>query len=320
MRLVDLSTHRSGLPKVASSPLSADFAKPNSEYSIQDLYGFLLGYAPTPEVGAKYEYSELGVGLLGHLLENRTGTDYESLLRNRIFEPLGMEMTGIEPTPEMLARLVQGHRGGEAVSHTTRFLVLRGAGALRSNAEDMLDFLAANVGTPTSGLESAMRESHKPRALANYQNRIGLGWHIMPVGSNRVVWHNGSTGGFSSFIGFDPKRGVGVVMLSNSAQSFDDIGLHLITGAPLSSDRRFPIPALFAALIAFLASGLLAVALFRFVWISGSKLREVCLRLSLVFLSLVLTFGALELAVYHWVDESDGFGQTLSGQRWAAKH
>jgi hypothetical protein len=57
---------------------------------------------------------------------------------------------------------------------------------------------------------------------------IGLNWHVLHLDSSEVVWHNGETAGYHSFIGFDPARRVGVVILSNSATSVDDLGFHLV--------------------------------------------------------------------------------------------
>ena len=68
---------------------------------------------------------------------------------------------------------------------------------------------------------------------------IGLGWHILKIGSGRIIWHNGGTGGYRTWAGFDPDRKVGIVVLSNSSIGADDIGLHLLTPAiPLVSQRQ----------------------------------------------------------------------------------
>lgn len=51
----------------------------------------------------------------------------------------------------------------------------------------------------------------------------------MKSGDNELIWHNGGTGGYCSFIGFLPKMNVGVVALSNASTDVgvDDIGQHL---------------------------------------------------------------------------------------------
>jgi len=62
---------------------------------------------------------------------------------------------------------------------------------------------------------------------------VALGWHIAKFGTGEVIWHNGGTGGYRTFIGFDPKAGVGVVGLSNVAgvAGVDDVGIHVLDPA-----------------------------------------------------------------------------------------
>ena len=99
----------------------------------------------------------------------------------------------------------------------------------------MLTFLAANTGPPESQLERAMRASHEVRESISAQMDIGLNWHVRNVGDQKIVWHNGGTAGFRTFIGFDPAAGVGAVVLTNSGHGADDIGFHLVNPeAPLA--------------------------------------------------------------------------------------
>ena len=93
--LLDLATHSSGLPNVPSNMTRKDPANPYADYSVDDLYEFLSGYTLPRDPGSEVEYSNLGAGLLGHILACRAGTDYESLVRSRITRPLGMPDTGI---------------------------------------------------------------------------------------------------------------------------------------------------------------------------------------------------------------------------------
>src|ERR1041385_7596549 len=93
--LLDLSTHSSGLPRVPANLNPKDPANPYADYTVEDLYQFLSGYTLPREPGSEIEYSNLGAGLLGHILAQRAGTDYGTLVRVRITEPLGMPDTGI---------------------------------------------------------------------------------------------------------------------------------------------------------------------------------------------------------------------------------
>src|SRR5579862_6898917 len=150
--LLDLSTHSSGLPRVPGNLKPKDPANPYADYSVDDLYQFLSGYELTRDPGSEVEYSNLGAGLLGHLLAYRAGTDYESLVRTRITGPLGMPATGITLSPSMEQRMATGHNGMLAPVANWDFRALAGAGALRSSANDMLTFLEAFLGYKESPL------------------------------------------------------------------------------------------------------------------------------------------------------------------------
>jgi len=75
--LEDLATHTSGLPRLPSNLSPKDAANPYADYSIEQLYQFLSGYQLTRDIGPQYEYSNLGGGLLGHVLARRAGMDSE---------------------------------------------------------------------------------------------------------------------------------------------------------------------------------------------------------------------------------------------------
>jgi len=235
IRLVDLATHRSALPRLPANMNPADVTNPYADYTVEMLYDFLTSHTLRRDVGAEYEYSNLAVGLLGHVLALENGTDYETLVKDRILDPLGMESTGITLTPAMRRQLARGHdSAGNEVPYWD-LPTFAGAGALRSTVLDMLDFVAANVGPATTELGRSMRASHEPREPAGGANEVGLNWHILTLGGDRIVWHNGGTAGFRTFIGFDPVRRVGAVVLTNSAHGADDIGFHLINdAAPLA--------------------------------------------------------------------------------------
>jgi serine-type D-Ala-D-Ala carboxypeptidase/endopeptidase len=235
--LVDLATHTSGLPRMPTNFTPKDPANPYVDYSVEQLYQFLSSYQLTRDIGSQYEYSNLGGGLLGHVLARRAGMDYEALVRSRICDPLGMSSTRITLTPEMKARLAVGHNAALEPVESWDSPTLAGAGALRSTANDQLAFLAANLGYTKSPLAPAMAAMLKVRRPTGRPDlEIALGWHIFTTNGKEIVWHNGGTGGYRSFMGFDPKTRVGVVVLSNAAPTagVDDIGRHLLdTGVPL---------------------------------------------------------------------------------------
>jgi D-alanyl-D-alanine-carboxypeptidase/D-alanyl-D-alanine-endopeptidase len=104
---------------------------------------------------------------------------------------------------------------------------LEGDGAQFSSANDMVKFLAASMGKLPSPLFAAMKKTQRPLRDAVPFLKVGLGWHVCSaLGVNGLVWHNGATGGYRSFIGFDPDTQRGVVVLANGASAIDDIGVY----------------------------------------------------------------------------------------------
>ena len=239
--LVDLATHTSGLPRLPANLAPKDPHNPYADYSVEHLYQFLSSYQLTRDIGSHYEYSNLGAGLLGVALARRAGTDYAHLVRSRICIPLGMNSTRATLTPDMKARLAVGHSGAlEPVANWDFGPAMAGAGALRSSANDLLAILAASLGytkTPLAPAMAAMLNVRRPTGVQDLE--IALGWHVFTAHAKLIVWHNGGTGGYRSFIGFDPERRVGVVVLSNAEtpEGVDDIGRHLL-------DAQVPLMAL----------------------------------------------------------------------------
>ena len=240
--LVDLATHTSGLPRMPTNFTPKDPANPYADYSVEQLYQFLSTYELTRDIGSKYEYSNLGGGLLGHVLARRAGMDYEGLVRSRICDPLGMNSTRITLSGEMKARLAAGHNQAMDTVANWDLPTLAGAGALRSTANDLLTFLAANLGYTKSALAPAMAAMLKVRRPTEQPGlEIALGWHILTTNGKEIVWHNGGTGGYRSFMGFDPRTRVGVVALSNASTTVgvDDIGRRLLDASiPLAKPPK----------------------------------------------------------------------------------
>ena len=230
----DLATHVSGLPRLPSNLVPKNPANPYADYSVENLYQFLSGYSLPRDPGERWEYSNLGTGLLGHVLSLRAGSSYEAVVRSRITGPLKMGDTAMVLSPEMKARLAVGHNDKLAAVPNWDFQALAGAGALRSTANDMLTFLAANLGyteSPLAPAMAAMLTIRKPTSAPGLEN--ALGWQITTGRGKEIIWKDGGTFGYSSFIGYDPETKTGVVVLSNTftMAGVSDIGMHLLAPA-----------------------------------------------------------------------------------------
>lgn len=212
---------------------------PYADYTVEQLYSFLSSATLTRDIGSQYEYSNLGSGLLGHVLGLRAGMSYEALVTRRILEPLKMKSTAITLSDALHKRLATGHNADLTPAKNWDLPTLAGAGALRSSTNDLLAFLAVHLGfgakSPLGPAITSQLAARRPTGTQGLD--IALGWHSLTTpGGQEIFWHNGGTGGFRSFIGFDRKKKAGIVVLSNvfTPAGIDDIGRHLLdSSSPL---------------------------------------------------------------------------------------
>jgi CubicO group peptidase (beta-lactamase class C family) len=235
IRLIDLSTQTSGLPRMPDNYILKDRSQPFEGYTAENLYSYLSNYKLTRGIGEQYEYSNTGVGLLGHILTLKAGKNYETLLRTRICNQLKMDNTVITLTLEEKNHLATGYNKYGRPAKIFDFSIFEGAGAIKSNVNDLLLFAAANLGLLKSDLYPEMLKTHEIKHSANKRNLyIGMGWHIWKKYNKEIVWHRGGTGGYTAFIGLDEQNKKAVIVLSNSSIGVSDIGLHLL-------ESKFPI-------------------------------------------------------------------------------
>lgn len=206
--LRQLAEHRSGLPRLPDNMPMANPADPYADYSRALFENFLSRHILVREPGAQKEYSNAGYGLIGRLLEEKTGSSFADLVQARIAGPLGMTRTAVNWTKPM----ARGHDLSGDPAPNWNLNALAAAGAIRSTTNDLLAFVADTAAKPGAP----------------------LGW--MDEG---FIWHNGMTGGFASFVGFDRASGTRVVVLANSSVDIGDIGRHLLDASkPLAVPPR----------------------------------------------------------------------------------
>src|ERR1700730_16202936 len=236
---LDLATYSSGLPRLPDGiPNTGD--NPYAAYTVEQLYAFLSNYTLRFDPGTHYEYANLGFGLLGHVLALRANLSYEDLVVSRVCKPLGLEDTRISLTASLRARLAQGHVSNLHPPANWDLPALAGAGALRSTANDLVRFMKATclaeVGAP---LQPAIDLSLKIRRPTVAQNtKVGLGWFFVNSNGDEIVYKDGMTGGYASFAGFSKSLRSGAVVLSNAANSVNDIGFHLSN--PANQIAQYP--------------------------------------------------------------------------------
>ncbi len=247
--LRDLSTHVSGLPKIPDNMKVANPDNPYADYLEKDLYAFLKNHKLERAPGAKSDYSNLGQGLLGHLLSLKAKKSYEDLVRTRIAAPLKMSSTRITIDKESQSRFAPGHAADGRPAPAWDLPVLAGAGGVRTTVNDMLLFAAANLAPPKDKLGRALEMAWKihQKPIEKDDPSLGLGWHVTPDGTR---WHNGETGGYHSIILINRTTRSSVILLTNTATvEVDQLAIdifRMIAGAkvvPRKFDKLVDVPA-----------------------------------------------------------------------------
>jgi len=227
-----LSNHTSGIPRMpwhfqATVVNSKD---PYASYTMSDLYGFLrvlkLGRAP----GSGFEYSNAAVGLLGTILQKQYGKSYEELLLSLVAGPLGMDDTRVNIRRGDSARFASGYDDkGNYNGPWNLSAAFAGAGAIRSTVRDMLKYAAAEMGEPgVPGALARAMQLTQTETFHDGHNRIGLGWIFLSSGGDDILFHNGGTGGYRSYVGINVKKKIAVVLLSNCGIGVDEEGGRLM--------------------------------------------------------------------------------------------
>ncbi len=232
INLLELATHTSGLPRLPANLLMSNPADPYLGYGAKDLLEAVQNTRSGQELVKVVSYSNFGVGLLGYLLGKADNSSYFEALKRHILEPLGMNTISNTDTELLLP----GHSGGEIVPNW-HIDALAGAGVLRSNATELSrlfsPWLSAN-----SKLTHNTSDDLKVVAVSDKQPSLTKAWMVLGEGEERVYWHNGGTGGFSSFAGFNPITKEGWIVLSNSNFNITDFGLSLFSTAPTLTTKK----------------------------------------------------------------------------------
>ncbi len=233
--LLTLATQHSGLPRVPAD-LNATSDNPYEDYTPEKLLAYLRSYNLTRDPGAEFEYSNLGMGLLGFALSREQHAGYEAMIRDRVWRPLGMNESAITLNAAERSRFAQGHDDTGAAVHSWEFTdALAGCGAIRSDMNDMLKYLRAAMGEGPLGKTLLFAE--QPRSTFE-GHHIGLAWWINDL--SHFVDHGGDTAGYHAVVLMSGDRRTGVVMLSNGPQ-VADIAAHVLNTAYALAPQPRPV-------------------------------------------------------------------------------
>lgn len=240
-----LASHTSGLPREPEtldgfiSLINYLFTGNNiySHLTDESVYDFLEEYKlPTNSV-ENPNYSNIGIGLLGHFLTLKTGKTLESLLKQYVLAPLEMHNTVIALRPEDKLKLATGYAGDQPlfVSRNTPLenwtfsSVMQGTGGVFSTAKDLIKYLKAHLGKSETQLDSALLKSRKIFGK-DESHFITMGWYVdyLPKYEKNLYYYHGMISGFNCYIGFEPESNIAVVVLRNNFNWTDVVGHNLL--------------------------------------------------------------------------------------------
>ena len=221
----ELANHTSGLPRDPSNLFNQitgfDESNPLNHYNKEKLKDYLTKDVElNQEPETKYEYSNLGSGILGFELASISKTSYESLLQEKIFTKYKME-SSTSQRKNIQSELVKGLKPNGKIAPNWDFDVLAGAGAILSTVEDLSKFALAQFDKENNELTL----TQKPTFRVDDNMQIGLGWHILNMENGReLIWHNGGTAGYTSSMGLDIENKNGIIILSNVSAYNEKMG------------------------------------------------------------------------------------------------
>ncbi len=249
--LLDLATHAAGFPGNPDNMTGATVKEQYETYTIEKMYAFLSGYTLTRDPGTEFEYSNVGMALLGHVIAVKAGMNFESLVVNRICRPLHMDSTCITLSPELRTRLAMGHDDSGKPSPPWKLQAYSPAGDVHSTANDLLKYVSAHAGLAPSTLTPLMKETHvvrfkDSRGLSDvpgfgFFGRTAMDWvdrgAYQPPGME-LLGHAGGAGSYHAWVGFDKKQSRGVVVLTTANDvSSEAIGWTLLQRLPLKREN-----------------------------------------------------------------------------------
>ncbi|WBB72559.1 serine hydrolase [Micromonospora sp. WMMD1128] len=230
--LAELASHRSGLPRLPTGPAAlarnwwASVTAGNA-YAGDDVDRVVADAAGTERDGERgtVSYSNLGPSLLGQGLAAQAGVGYPELVRRDVLGPLGMTATVVATDRGQLpaGRAEGATTGGRPTAEWLGAGYAPAGVGVWSTAEDLARLTAAMLAGTAPGADAAT-----PRFADEGGRRIGYGWFTSRYGDREIVWHNGGTGGFRAYVGYDRTAGRGIVVLANTARDVDALGLRLL--------------------------------------------------------------------------------------------
>ncbi|MFD2646495.1 D-alanyl-D-alanine-carboxypeptidase/endopeptidase AmpH [Devosia albogilva] len=229
IRLIDLATHTSGLPREVDRPEGTD-GNPFSTLTEEAYYAALASEPQLFPAGAGGLYSNFGFDMLALALERAAGKPYEQVLAERILEPLGLSDTMLRVSESEHDRLMRGHGfQGEELPDVPTPAVMAGASGLYSTADDILKWLQWHLDSSSDHYAETLMIDHAAYVWrdglevvygldeSGEMDAMALGWVVMAPEGNRplILQKAGGLQGMFLYHAFAPTRDVGVFVAIN---------------------------------------------------------------------------------------------------------
>lgn len=247
--VLNLASHTSGFPRVTNRSVNGIFwsrvflpiglydsilgaMNPYRNYDTTKLFKDLRDVKLKNEIGSKFSYSNFGMTVLGYILTNKSKMTFGSLLKTTILDTLKMKHTYVDLPKSEYNNFADGHNKlGLKTPRWTFKEEMGGAGTITSSVNDLMKFLEVNLKNTNEYLHSLLDDCQTTQFKISERRTIGLAWiksNSENTNNKEIIWHNGGTGGFRSFFGFNKETKTGIVILSNSANDVDKLAINIL--------------------------------------------------------------------------------------------
>ncbi|MEO8001325.1 MAG: serine hydrolase [Arenimonas sp.] len=244
--LKHIVSHTSGLPVTPDFGSAPNMENPYANIDEASLLKTLATAKLQRVPGSQFEYSNYAMMLLTSVIAKRAGSDYETLLKTKLFVPTGMNSSYVNQKPKDI-KTVQGHTPNTKATPAWSLQTnVAGVGGVHATLDDMVSYLQAELGKTQSSISPALKMTQQ-EIKTDANNKIAMNWMLAPLDSHQVHVHEGGTGGFSAFAAFDLEKQKGVVILSDTAMTsmggLSSLGNHLLDSRlPLGKARKVTKP------------------------------------------------------------------------------
>jgi CubicO group peptidase (beta-lactamase class C family) len=258
MTLYELATHTSGLPREPVT-LKQFLFFIDYQFTGRNLYGYInknwlynyLGTFKVKNKSHKFIYSNIGYGLLAHLLEVKTGETFQNLVAEDLLLRLDMRDTVFSLSQDQHERQAEGHAGDQPffmkrnapMPSWDMGEIMTPSGGIYSTTNDLLIYVKHTLLIRNSILDSILLKTTEPVIDQRDGERSSLGWTISEVGDDhtQITYKHGMASGYNAYIGMDVSKKIAVIVLCSSFNWNDKIGhnllLRLSHASDLSKDR-----------------------------------------------------------------------------------